>query len=248
MFLVQNIWQTGSNNNNNNNNKKNIWHLVTLVRADPAAERRELHRATSQCMIDENGWMYVENFVGSCSACMKTLPWNSTTCHIFRLKLDLFVSVSKPMMMEAVPEDTSEHTNACGRHTLPRKCQLQIFQNKGPFWGLSLPWRSKSSCLCLRSCRWPSWLAWWPRPRRGRRKHPNRHVGPYVKTHVTMVIHHWQRRHTNDEFFFSSQHVCISFVVGLRSCLAGCTGRSSLNEPVVANWILCGSYISFTNV
>ena len=33
---------TGSNNNNNNkNNKKNIWHLVSLVRADPAAERRE---------------------------------------------------------------------------------------------------------------------------------------------------------------------------------------------------------------
>ena len=30
-----------NNNNNNKNNKKNIWHLVTLVRADPAAERRE---------------------------------------------------------------------------------------------------------------------------------------------------------------------------------------------------------------
>ena len=37
-----------NNNNNNNNknknkNKKNIWHLVSLVRADPAAERREYH-------------------------------------------------------------------------------------------------------------------------------------------------------------------------------------------------------------
>ena len=105
---------------------------------------------------------------------------------------------------------------------------------KRPFWGLSLPWRSKSSCLCLQSCSWPSWLAWWPRPRRGRRKHSNRNVGPHVETHVTMVIHHWQRRHTNGEVFFSSQHVCISFVVGLRSWLAGCTGRSSLNEPVVA--------------
>ena len=30
-----------NHNNNNNNNKKNIWHLVSLVRADPAAERRE---------------------------------------------------------------------------------------------------------------------------------------------------------------------------------------------------------------
>ena len=29
------------NNNNNNKNKNNIWHLVSLVRADPAAERRE---------------------------------------------------------------------------------------------------------------------------------------------------------------------------------------------------------------
>ena len=32
-----------NNNNNNNNKKKTIWHLVTLVRADPAAERREYH-------------------------------------------------------------------------------------------------------------------------------------------------------------------------------------------------------------
>ena len=36
---------TRNNNNNNNNskdkNKKNIWHLWSLVRADPAAERRE---------------------------------------------------------------------------------------------------------------------------------------------------------------------------------------------------------------
>ena len=30
-----------NNNNNNNNNNKNIWHLVTFVRAGPAAERRE---------------------------------------------------------------------------------------------------------------------------------------------------------------------------------------------------------------
>ena len=41
-------WNNSSNSNSNNNNnnkkkkkKKNIWHLVTLVRADPAAERRE---------------------------------------------------------------------------------------------------------------------------------------------------------------------------------------------------------------
>ena len=40
---------------------------------------------------------------------------------------------SKPIMMEAVPEGTSEHTNACGRHTLPRKCQLQVFQKNGLF-------------------------------------------------------------------------------------------------------------------
>ena len=32
---------TRNHNNNNNKNKKNIWHLVSLVRADPAAERRE---------------------------------------------------------------------------------------------------------------------------------------------------------------------------------------------------------------
>ena len=47
MFLdVFNLKYLTTNHNNNNNNnkkkkKKNIWHLVSLVRADPAAERRE---------------------------------------------------------------------------------------------------------------------------------------------------------------------------------------------------------------
>ena len=46
MFLdVFNLKYLTRNHNNNNNNKKkkkkNIWHLVSLVRADPAAERRE---------------------------------------------------------------------------------------------------------------------------------------------------------------------------------------------------------------
>ena len=49
VFLdVFNLKYLSRNHNNNNNNnkkkkkkKKNIWHLVSLVRADPAAERRE---------------------------------------------------------------------------------------------------------------------------------------------------------------------------------------------------------------
>ena len=36
-------------NNNNNNNKKNIWHLWSLVRADPAAERREYEYYVCVC-------------------------------------------------------------------------------------------------------------------------------------------------------------------------------------------------------
>lgn len=47
----------------------------------------------------------------------------------------IYLFQSKPMMMEAVPEGTSQHTNACGRHTLPRKCQLQVFQ-KTAFLGV----------------------------------------------------------------------------------------------------------------
>ena len=34
-------WNNNNNNNKKKKKKKNIWHLVTLVRADPAAERRE---------------------------------------------------------------------------------------------------------------------------------------------------------------------------------------------------------------
>ena len=53
-YLTRNHNNNNNNNNNNNHddddddddddnnkNKKNIWHLVSLVRADPAAERRE---------------------------------------------------------------------------------------------------------------------------------------------------------------------------------------------------------------
>ena len=42
-YLTRNHNNNNNNNNNNNKNKnkKNIWHLVSLVRADPAAERRE---------------------------------------------------------------------------------------------------------------------------------------------------------------------------------------------------------------
>ena len=49
---------TGSNNNNNNkNNKKNIWHLVSLVRAEPAAERREYKNAACQHTPGANFWL-----------------------------------------------------------------------------------------------------------------------------------------------------------------------------------------------
>ena len=44
VFDLKYLTRNHNNNNNNNNkkkNKKNIWHLVSLVRADPAAERRE---------------------------------------------------------------------------------------------------------------------------------------------------------------------------------------------------------------
>ena len=70
-------------------------------------------RTTSQCMIDENGWMYMENFVSSCSARSKKLPWNSTTCHVFRSKLDLFVSDS---------EQTYDDGSCSRRHFSAHKC------------------------------------------------------------------------------------------------------------------------------
>ena len=52
MFLdVFNLtYLTRNHNNNNNNNNKNIWHLVSLVRADPAAERREYRCENGKCL------------------------------------------------------------------------------------------------------------------------------------------------------------------------------------------------------
>ena len=41
VFDLKYLTRNHNNNNNNNKNKKNIWHLVSLVRADPAAERCE---------------------------------------------------------------------------------------------------------------------------------------------------------------------------------------------------------------
>ena len=57
--------KNNDNNNNNNNNKKkkknNIWHLVTLVRADPAAERREYE--LTMTMIKFTGHKTVKDLI-----------------------------------------------------------------------------------------------------------------------------------------------------------------------------------------